>query len=355
MSRDKDIVPYTYCFCRRCAAHVELGRIAFGSKVTCPACGFEFAIEHPAQNRDGAGEGRGGGDQEALDDGLAPTAWEASGSGSLARLFFAGTFTFPLRLENLSRTLTLCAGGIALVGAFRLGAWCFHADDEQLDRSTRVLLANGLLFSVVFGSLVLPAWLYAASCYGMTILRETACGVDRIRDWPHLLALEGLGEVFYVLNAALLSAAPGKIAAWLWTWLAIPMTLPIFVSTKMGLPLAGLWALGGMMLLFPILLLSMLAADSPVHPLSASAWGTLLRQWHAWLAFYVITFVAAAAAIALAVALRHRAGWAGQVTVFGVLLAVGWMIYCRLVGRLASFCAFHPRGGVAGNGSTKDG
>jgi hypothetical protein len=355
MSRDKDIVPYTYCFCRRCAARVELGRVAFGSSVTCPACGFEFTVERPARNHSGTGEGRGGGDQEDPDDGLAPEAWEASGGGLLARLFFAGTFTFPLRLENLSRTLTLCAGAIALVGAFRLGAWCFHADNEQLDRTTRVLLANGLLFSVVFGSLVLPAWLYAASCYGMTILRETACGVDRIRDWPHLLALEGLGEVLYVLNAALLSAAPGKIVDWLWTWLAIPMTLPILVSTKTGLPPTGLWVVGGMMLLFPILLLSMLAVDSAVHPLSTSAWKTLLCQWQAWLGFYVATFVAAIATVALAVALWPHAGWAAQVTVFGVLLAVGWMIYCRLLGRLASFCSHHPQGGASGSGPTKDG
>jgi hypothetical protein len=353
MSRDKNIVPYTYCFCRRCAAHVELGRVAFGSSVTCPACGFEFAIEHPAHNRDGAGEGRGAGDQQALHDRLAPMAWEAAGGGSLTRLFFAGTLTFPLRLGNLGRTLTLCAGTVALVGAFRLGVWCFQADDDQLDRSTRVLLANGLLFSVVFGSLVLPAWLYAASCYGMTILRETACGVDRIRDWPHLLALEGLGEVFYVLNAALLSAVPGKIAAWLWTRLALPATLPNLLSSETGLPPTGLWVVGGMMLLFPILLLSMLAADSPVHPLSASAWRTLLRQWQAWLAFSMTAFVAAIAAVALAVALRHRAGWAAQVIVSGVLVAVGWMIYCRLLGRLASSCAHHPQDGTSDTGPTK--
>ena len=53
-------------------SRVELGRVAYGAKIACPACGWEFVIESPAQSRSGAGQGRGAGDEpERL---LLPTA-----------------------------------------------------------------------------------------------------------------------------------------------------------------------------------------------------------------------------------------------------------------------------------------
>jgi hypothetical protein len=328
MSRYAEKVPYTYCFCRRCAARVELGRIAFGTNVTCHACGLEFTIEHQAHSRDGAGQGGGG---ETLDEEGIQTAWEA-GDRSLVRLLFSGTFTFPLRLENLPRTLTLSIGAVALVGAYRLGAWCYTADSETIGRSTRVLLANGLLLSVVFASLALPAWFYAMSSCGMTIFRETSCGVDRIRDWPNLLALDDLGDVFYAINSVLLTAAPARLAAPLWRRLDVPIP----------------WAVGIVVIvLLPVVLLSMLVAESPVHPLSWPICKSLVRRWSVWLAFYLTTAILVAGVVAIEQALHRHAGWPTQIIASGVLLVLTAMIYSRLLGRLASACVSHPLVGAS--------
>jgi hypothetical protein len=322
---DLKLVPYTYSFCRQCDARVELGRIAFGASVTCPACGSCFTIDPPQQVHDGAGQGRG---EEAEPR---QSAWDAAGGGSLARLFFAGTFTLPLRPDSLWPTLTLCFNTIVLVGAVRLGAWCFNADSAEFDRATRLLLANGLMFSLAFGSVVLVAWSFLASAYGMAILRETAQGVDAVKDWPNVFALEDLGEIVYVANSLVLASLPGAAAIPIWNRFEVPLP----------------WAIGAsIVVLFPILLLSMLAADSPSHPLSLPVWKSLGGHWPAWLGFHITTCAIGAAAVATEIALRRQTGWVTEVLVSGVVLAAAWMIYFRLLGRLASRFIFHSQVGV---------
>jgi len=94
-----EMVPYTYSFCHRCDSRVELGRVAYGATVACPACGSEFVIESPTQPRDATGQGRGGRDEHAVEAEDERTAPEAAGGESLLRLLFSGTFTFPFRLR----------------------------------------------------------------------------------------------------------------------------------------------------------------------------------------------------------------------------------------------------------------
>ena len=321
-----EMVPYTYLFCRRCDSRVELGRVAYGAKVACPACGLEFVITPPSLNRDGAGQGRGGNDENA-DPGTVSFSVSAKMGLSpltLLPLFLCGTFSFPFRLRVLWQTLTLAAGAAALFGAFRLGAWCMSVDSEGVDRGTRVLLWNGLLLSITFVAVALPAWIYVASAYGMTILRGTSYGVDLVEDWPNVLALENTGECLYVINSTFLAALPGALAAPLWSRLEVPMP----------------WAIGVVMaLLVPVLLLSMVGADSPVHLLSRRVLRSLAYGAIGWIGFHVTTFAAGFAVATLEIALWRRAGWPTDVAVTGVVAAAGWMIYFRLAGRLSRFLA----------------
>ena len=96
--------------------------------------------------------------------------------------------------------LALVAGAIVAVAAVRLLLWCAITDREGLDRYTRVLLWDGILLTTVLGGIAAAWWLFAAAAYGLTIVRETSFGADRIADWPHFLALEGLGGWIYVLQ-----------------------------------------------------------------------------------------------------------------------------------------------------------
>jgi DNA-directed RNA polymerase subunit RPC12/RpoP len=322
-----EMVPYTYSFCRRCDSRVELGRIAYGAAIACPACGFQFIIHSPAQGHGGAGEGRGDGDAIAAASDDRPTLNDAAVAP--LRLFFSGTFTFPLRLAVLPQTLSLCFVAAALFAAVRLGAWCAYADCEGIDKATRVLLWNGLALSITCGALATVAWIYAASACGMTILRDTACGADVVNDWPSLLALEDAGQCLYVFNGLFLAVLPGVLAGRLWNLAGIPLA----------------WTIGiGIGLLFPLLLLSMLAATSPLHLLSSRVLKSLLREGLAWVGFYMTTLAAVLVVVALEIAVWRHKGWAINVAVAGWVAAVGWMVYFRLLGRLAWFLTFQMGG-----------
>jgi hypothetical protein len=239
-------------------------------------------------------------------------------------LFFSGVFTFPFRLKSLSEFLTLALGAVALVAAIRLALWCNGADREGIDRFTRMSLWNGLLLSVAFGGIVLPLWTCLASAYGLAILRDTSYGGEAVEDWPNVLALEGLGEWMYVLSGLLLAALPGVLAAPLWNWLGISRALAVALTVPV---------------LFPVLLLSMLETDSPANPFSPSVWKSVWYGWLAWAEFYVVTLATAALGAAFLIYLRRRGGWATEAVATGVVVTAAWMIYCRLLGRLASFCS----------------
>jgi hypothetical protein len=327
MSDTQSLVPYTYSFCRRCDARVELGRVAYGDLVTCRSCGLEFVISRQHSTGDGAGQGA----TAIVEDPFAPperkTAWQTADGGSAAGLLFRGTFTFPLRLGTLWQTLTLSAAAAVLVAVYLLGAWCFNSDHDGVDKFTRVLLANGLLFSLAFGAVALPAWIYAASANAMTILRETAWGIDRVESWPNLLALDGVGDTGVMIASLLLAALPGAMA--------IPLASRLGISNP--------WAIGvSMALLLPVLLLSMMESG---HPLSLTAWKSLLKQWPAWAAFYATTCLVGLACVGIETAVWRRTGWAAEAGVTGAVAVLGGMVYFRLLGRLASFCPVHPRGG----------
>ena len=106
-------------------------------------------------------------------------AWESVAGRPPLRLFFRGTFRFPFYMETLGQTLALVAGAIVAVAAIRLLLWCVIADREGLDRYTRVLLWNGILFSTILSAISAVGSIVAASAYGLTILRGNIVRADR--------------------------------------------------------------------------------------------------------------------------------------------------------------------------------
>jgi hypothetical protein len=310
MPDDVEMVSETYAFCRRCAGRVDIGRVRVGTILTCPVCGFEFSTSRsPTHNK--AGQAR-------------PIESASFAAFPPLRLFFSRTFTFPFHRAAIWQTAAVALLSMALVGVVRLGVWCFVADNELIEKSTRILLWNGQLFSVSSGALVAIVWTLIASAYGVTLLRETSEGCDVVREWPRLLVLEGRGESVHVVSGLLLSALPGCVLGLTCRWLQVE------TSVLIG---------GGMWLLFPLFLLSMLMANSPTHPVASRAWHSLFWAWHAWALFYLLTLGLAALALTVMSAAMTHTGWAISVTLAGIVLATVWMIYFRLLGRLAWFCS----------------
>jgi hypothetical protein len=343
------MVPDTYCFCPGCAARVELGRIALGAAVACPICGREFVpsrgqssspAAQPSRLPEKAGrlhhQDQGTQEELAAPFGDQPTpgqrqqwAWESVARRPPLRLFFGGVYRFPFYMETLGQTLALVAGAIVAVAAIRLLLWCAIADREGLDRYTRVLLWNGILLSTVLSALATLPWIVAAAAYGLTVIRETSFGADRVADWPHFLALEGLGDWVYVCSGGLLATLPAVLATPLWHWLGTSR----WPAVAVGLPL-----------LYPVFLLSMLETNSPANPLSPWVWKSILVGWRAWVEFYLITFALGGAIVAVvrrlpAAGAPTTLASAAAAAAIGALLSLAWLVYCRLLGRLACFCS----------------
>lgn len=325
VQEELEMVPYTYTFCRQCNGRVELGRVAFGAKIICSHCGLEFVIPHPSHASDVAGQGRGGQDRADFPD-ETPPAWAPIRRGMSLRVFLSGALSFLVRPAAIGRTFALCSISVAAFAAVRVVAYCIGADNDAVDRSTRVLLWNGLLFSTATGAVVLPIWVWVASAYGMTILRETSCGIDAVKDWPRVLTVEGLGEISFIATGVILALLPGVLLSPLWNRLEVP--------TPWGVGVCA-------MLLFPMILLSMLEANSPTHCASWDMWKSLILGWRAWLLFHLTTFAAALALVGLGSIVLPRIGRAWGVVVVGVVAALAWMVYFRLLGRLAWF-GTHP-------------
>ncbi|MEN6452013.1 MAG: hypothetical protein ABFC96_16105 [Thermoguttaceae bacterium] len=327
MGKPTAMIADTFVFCPRCASRVDVGRLTVGSTLTCWSCDFKF-VPARSDSQATAGQGRGAERQVQVEE--PPIAFAdreeqvALGLIPPLGLFFLGTFRFPFYLATLPQTILLSLGGIVLAAAIRLALWCYFTDNASLDSHTRVLLWNGLAFSVAFGGLWAFGCVCAAAACGLTILQETSHGADTIESWPDLLRLEGWGEVVYVSTAVMLSTLPGLVATPLWHWLAIPRSLGIAVAAPA---------------FFPVILLSMLETRSAVNPVSLPVWRSLLYAWPAWLLFHVLALATAiVTAVLVAAAMRHT-GLIVGVAVAGVLPTVAWLIYFRMLGRLAFCCS----------------
>ena len=193
---------------------------------------------------------------------------------------------------------------------------------------------GAIVFACVFAVL--------AAIHGLTIVTETSAGNDRIESWPDLgLFLNWVGNLFYVFNAAVLCLALAQLLNWL-----VPGAHAAIVGVTT-------------FLLFPILLLCELEANSAFLPVSRLVFTSLWRQGRCWLLYYAESaclLLAAAAFVAFAGPLMGRTVGTALV---GALFAAVAMIYFRLLGRLAWHCSIEaedepaPEQGVAGESPVK--
>ena len=218
----------------------------------------------------------------------------------------------------------LAATAAVLFGAVRVALWCLGAGREEDDRFTQVLLLNGILFAGIVGTFSALLCGYLASAYGLTILHDTAHGADDVESWPRALLLEDCGAMGYLASGLLLAALPGLLPAGVWHWLGVSRPWAIAV----GFPA-----------LLPLFLLSMLERQSPLSPFSPRVWRSLLYAWRAWTLFYLLSFAALGLSAWLFDLLGRHGGWTVGIVGWGLLAAVVWMAYFRLLGRLAWFCS----------------
>lgn len=248
-------------------------------------------------------------------------AHEAARSAPPTWLFLRRTFTFPFRTSSLVCTASLALWAILSLG---LPLATLLGPPESIARAVWVVVL------VISGQIVLLLlWFLLGSNVGLTILRDTSYGNDDVEHWPGVS--DGVTDAFFLISSVMMSAGAGSVLG------------------KLGLMSVPLAAGLGLLVLFPIVLLSMLETNSPINPCSVLVWRSLAASWRAWAMFYVVTILGGAVVIGITVLVARHLNLVAGSLIVGPLAALSWMIYFRMLGRLAWFCT----GGTA-EGSEDD-
>jgi DNA-directed RNA polymerase subunit RPC12/RpoP len=229
--------------------------------------------------------------------------------------FLEGTFSFPFSPSVRGRTILLTVWTLIFGGAYLIATYA----------GTRENAAAWFTGAMFFGlsAILALVWFLIAAATVLTVLRETAEGLDVIEDWPGAVFLDWMGESAWLFCAVCMSGTPGAALTWLF---------------GMGQTMNGaiLFA-ASIFFMFPIVLMSMIETNSIFGMVSLPVLRTLVAATSGWIGFYV----AAAALTAAVAAIDAVAYWLNPyfgIIVASIVQAAFWIIYFRLIGRLAWYC-----------------
>jgi hypothetical protein len=226
-----------------------------------------------------------------------------------ARPMFSGVLSFPFQKEV-----------IPVWVAIAVGVLCIMALLDMIGSMTRSITIESIL--AIFVSLI--ATFATAAIAGicippfLSIIEFTADGQDRIPYWPTYDLLDRGRVLLYVINSVTVSSLPGMLLATALRPLGVPLWTGMLLTP----------------LLWPIVLLSMLEADSPFVPLSPAVRKSFRQVPEGWSAFYAET-LGLAVIIAIPAVLASLVGPLVLRVYLVVSLSLYAVIYCRLLGRLA--------------------
>ncbi len=233
--------------------------------------------------------------------------------------FFRGVFTFPFYRSSMAYWVALSVGLMFVVlppmFAFMLAlrpngpGWGWAA----------VASAMGAVAGLL--------WILMTSSSCLAILQDTAEGCDEVENWPEGQFFEWLFDASYVLSATLLATAVGLGVTRLVGWLGYSWW-PIWVIVS--------WVT------FPLVLMSMLEAGSPLLPFSWPIMRSMLLVWWAWLIFYVEATLVVGVGVGLGALVTIPTHYWGSPVALALAVTV-LMIYFRLMGRLVWFCSHEGR------------
>jgi hypothetical protein len=235
-----------------------------------------------------------------------------------ARPLWQGVYTFPWRVGNLKVLIALGLG----MGLFALLAAMFF----QMLFVNKVLDSEGFNPSAAFLVLVIPPMAILglmSSLYGsaqfLAILEDTAGGNDHYQR-PELVT-DWFGSLIHLAYIGFCAMIPSVMVA------AIAATV---LESRWGLAL-GLIPL---LVLFPIFLLSSMAGISSMAIVHGEVLAGFLRKPLLLPVFFLASAFLAAACLGLGYLTFATSNFfLALVTGFG--WAAGWLIYARLLGRVA--------------------
>jgi len=235
------------------------------------------------------------------------------------RPFLDGTFSFPFYRSVWIRTLLLAIWSI-LPPLLWWGSMVLGASEQAT-----TAFGSAMLFCAMM--LCGMMWFAVLSATVMTVLRETSEGCDEIVNWPGHVFLDWIGEPLHLFCALCTSAVPGAAVAWLLMKLGISTEAVVSITAPVS-----------MFLMFPIVLMSTLEQNSAFGVVSLPVWRTLWTTADVWAKFYAASGVLVAVSAVVPCLASCVNVFVGAI-VAAALQTAAWMIYSRLLGRLAWVCA----------------
>jgi hypothetical protein len=224
--------------------------------------------------------------------------------------FFSGVTDFLIRPEVAVRWV-YSSIGVCAMGWLIFVCLYFYGEF--------VLAMVCLALPMLFVSVMTLSYL---SANGMAILLETAGGNDKINGWPDPDIGDQLSNLVYLAFI-----------------LAVVLVLSFFLGGFLGLFLGSAWTviLSVAFLLYPIILLSTLEANSPFVPFSLPILKSLKNVNWAWGVFYALSGGLLLVWLWPLLWARTQSGWTQFIVmIFLAPLIAGWcLLYGRLLGRLA--------------------
>ncbi len=224
--------------------------------------------------------------------------------------FFSGVTDFLIRPEVAIRWV-YSSLGVCVMGW--LIAMCLHF------YATFPMALPFFVLPLIWITIMALSYLAANN---MAILLETAGGNDKVDGWPEPDFRDQATDLIYLSFIAIVAGV-----------------CSFFISGFLGILIGGGWklSLAVLFLLYPIILLSTLEANSPFVPLSLPILRSLKTVHWAWGVFYALAGGLLLVWFWPLFWLREQSGW---MQFFGMIflapLIAGWgLLYGRLLGRLA--------------------
>jgi hypothetical protein len=218
-----------------------------------------------------------------------------------AHPFVEGVFNFPWYRTNVWKWFMFAFELTVSFGLFAL-AYTMGGPLGVGFASAGVILIG--CFAMAYGT-----------AHALAIIEDTAAGFDEIEEWPSAEWREWFIQLFeqiYLISFAVLAGFAarqlfGKDVVWLQL---VPMVL-----------------------VYPVVLLSRMECDSVLLPFSVPVLWSLVRLAGDWFVFYLELLALWVGVFLLMDWLAALIGW-GVAAVAGLILATGFFISARLIGRM---------------------
>ena len=173
----------------------------------------------------------------------------------------------------------------------------------------------GVALAVPTAMLLAAVLSYASASY-LCVIQETSGGAETVEEWPSA----GWREWFWTL--------PSTLGVAIATFL-LASAIDKLLFTNSWFLICTVW-----FLLYPVMQLSVLEADSLTVPFSKPIWMSLWKQKWSWIIFFAETCLMIAAILVLTMLAASINPFLAAI-ILGPLLATFLLIYARLLGRLA--------------------